>query len=108
MDDFSRAVWVFRLKDKSETYHRLVEFCAMVQNQFHSSVLRVRSDNGSEFTNGPLRHFFRDKGILFETSRVDIPQQNGRVERKNRHLLNVVRALRFQSCLPVSFGENVS
>jgi len=33
----------------------------MVQNQFHSSVLRVRSDNGSEFTNGPLRHFFSDK-----------------------------------------------
>jgi len=80
----------------------------MVQNQFHSSVLRVRSDNGSEFTNGPLRRFFRDKGILFETSCVDTLQQNSRVERKNRHLLNVVRALRFQSCLPVSFGENVS
>jgi len=75
----------------------------MIQNQFKRRVLRVWSDNGFEFTNGPLRKFFRDKGILFETTCVDTPQQNGRVQHKNRHLLNVARALRFQSCLLVRF-----
>ena len=47
--------------------------------------------------------FFQEKGIIHETSCVGTPQQNGRVERKHRHLLNVARALRFQASLPVDF-----
>ena len=44
--------------------------------------------------------------MLHETSCVDTPQQNGRVEWKNRHLLNVARALMLQASLLVPFwGE---
>ena len=39
---------------------------------------------------------------------IDTPQQNNYVEQKNRHLLNVERALKFQASLPVKFwGEYV-
>ena len=75
----------------------------MIRNQFGRTIQQVHNDNGMEFTNGPLHEFFRKHRILFETSCVDTPQQNGRVEHKNRHILNVARTLRFQSSLPLPF-----
>lgn len=38
-----------------------------------------------------------------ETTCVDKPQQDGRVERKHRNLLEMGRALRFQCGLPLKF-----
>ncbi|CAH9113334.1 unnamed protein product [Cuscuta europaea] len=64
------------------------------------------SDNGTEFN--CLKDFFRASRIIFQTSCVATPQQNGRVERKHQHILNIARALRFQCHLPIIFwGECV-
>ncbi|CAM8954310.1 unnamed protein product [Rhodiola kirilowii] len=101
VDDYSRAVWVYFCVAKSEIALIFKNFVALVDTQYHKRIQRVRADNGTEFL--PLRIFFDAKGIIFETSCVATPQQNGRVERKHRHLLNVARALRFQAHLPLQF-----
>lgn len=55
-----------------------------------------------------LKTFFQTNGIHHETSCVDTPQQNGRVERKHIHIFNIARACLFQGRLPVEFwGESV-
>ena len=52
--------------------------------------------------------YFDTHDIIFQTSCVGTPQQNGRVERKHQHILNVGRALMFQGNLPITFwGECV-
>lgn len=91
---------------KSEVRTILTNFIAYAEKQFGKVVKMVRSDNGTEFM--CLSDFFRAHGIIHQTSCVGTPQQNGRVERKHRHILNVSRALLFQASLPITFwGEAV-
>ena len=71
-----------------------------VENQFDCRVKTVRSDNGPEFK---CSQFYSSKGILHQTSCINTPQQNGVAERKHRHLLNMARALLFQSHLTKPF-----
>lgn len=85
-----------------------MSFFKFVKTQFGKSVKRIRSDNGLEFDE-LLREFCDDNGIFHETSCVDNPQQNGRVERKHRNILKIVRALYFEAYLPIElWGECVS
>lgn len=69
----------------------------MTENQFHKQVKIIRSDNGPKFK---MASFFGKKGILHQTSCVETPQQNGRLERKHQHIMNIARALMLQSGLP--------
>ena len=106
VDDFSRGVWVYLLRDKTQVRETLMNFMALISRQFDKNVKVVRSDNGTEFT--CLTSEFKRQGIIHQTSCVGTPQQNGRVERKHRHILNVARALLFQSSLSSKFwGESV-
>lgn len=108
VDDHSRAVWIYLLVAKSEVCDFLVRFYKMALTQFGRKIKILRSDNGTEFTSSRAKQFYADNGILHQTSCVDTPQQNGRAERKHRHILNVARALKIQASLPIKFwGECV-
>ncbi|XP_062099863.1 uncharacterized protein LOC133805717 [Humulus lupulus] len=66
-----------------------------------TNVKIVRSDNGTEFK--CMLDYFDANGIIFQTSCVGTPQQNGCVEHKHQHILNVGRALMFQRNLPITW-----
>lgn len=104
VDDYSRGVWISLIRNKTEVESTLLNFIALIKRQFDRLIKVVRSDNGTEFNH--LQDYFVRNGIIFESSCVGTPQQNGRVERKHQHILNVARALRFQGRLPIKFwGE---
>ncbi|KAI3781572.1 hypothetical protein L2E82_11589 [Cichorium intybus] len=108
VDDYTRAVWVYLLKTKEEVFENIVMFFNMLKLQFSKSVKVFRSDNGTEFVNSKMKSFFEKEGILHQTTCVYTPQQNGVVERKHRHLMNVARSLLFQSALPLNlWGETI-
>lgn len=92
--------------EKSEVASLLQNFCAMRLRQLGKTVKAFRTDNGTEFLK--LKSYFRQQGILHQTSSVDTPQQNGRLKRKHRHIVHVARAYLFEAKLPVTFwGENL-
>lgn len=62
----------------------------MVQTQFNRVVKIVRSDNGTEFM--CLKNFYEENENFIPDFCGWTPQQNGHVEHKHRHILNVARA----------------
>ena len=50
VDDYTRYTWVFFLVDKSDLFATLKSFVNGIHNEFKTTIKRVRSDNGSEFS----------------------------------------------------------
>ena len=91
------------MKNHFELFSHFSAFCAEIQTRFHISVQTLRSDNAKEYLSKLFQSFMLQHGILHQTSYIDTPSQNGVVERKNRHLLETVRALLFQMNVPKNF-----
>jgi len=104
LDDHSRFLWIILLKSKAEVSTHVKNFITLIQNQFHITPKTIKIDNGLEFM---LNDFYALHGIVHHKSCVETPQHNGRVERKHQHILNVARALLFQSKLPPAFWSYV-
>lgn len=72
----------------------------MIETHFNAKINEFRSDNAKELK---FTDFFNKQRTLHQFPCVDKPQQNSVVERKHQHLLNVTRALYFQSRIPIQF-----
>ncbi|XP_071676410.1 retrovirus-related Pol polyprotein from transposon TNT 1-94 isoform X2 [Lolium perenne] len=108
IDGFSRCTWLYLLKHKSEVLPAFKDFFNMVRNQYGMNVKILRSDNGTEYVNGEFSNFLSTYGIIHQTTCVSTAEQNGVAERKNRHLLEVARALMFMMNVPkFLWGEAV-
>lgn len=106
VDDSSKATWTFLLVTKQDVFQKFKQFLAYVQNHFHTTVKSIRTNHGTEFLNQTFSAFLAQMWISHQTSCTYTPQQNARVERKHKHLLEIARALRFHSGLPHKYwGE---
>lgn len=88
------------MKNISDVLHVFPDFIAIVENQYKLNIQYVRSDNAHELK---FSNLFPEKGIVAYHSCPETPQQNSMVERKHRHILNIARALLFQSNVPLEF-----
>jgi transposase InsO family protein len=68
MDDFTRYTWVFFLVDKSDVFTTFKTFIERVQNEFETTIKKVRSDNGNEFKNTRIDELCDVYGIRHQFS----------------------------------------
>jgi hypothetical protein len=78
----------------------------MVQTQFSCTIKTFRSDNAMEYKDKSFLTILQQNGTVSHHSCPYTSQQNGRVERKHRHIMDTVRALLISASLPERFwGE---
>ena len=103
VDDYSRKVWVYFLKLKSEAFDKFKEWKTLVENQTGKGIKHLRTDNGLEFCSHEFTSFCDKLGIMRHSTSRDTPQQNGIVERMNRTILNKLRCMLVESGLGKQF-----
>lgn len=109
LDDYSRYCVVYLLREKSECAEKIAEYTSMMRNQFGRAPKVIRCDGGGEYSGNVLKKFLADNGILLQHTAPYSPQQNGKAERKNRSLGEMLRCLLVESGLDKRFwGEAVS
>ena len=84
VDDYTRMMWVYFIKYKSEPFSCFNNLNALVENEKGSKIKCLRTDRGGEFTSKEFDEFYKLHGIERELSAARTPKQNGVVERINR------------------------
>ncbi|GJT84568.1 putative RNA-directed DNA polymerase [Tanacetum coccineum] len=86
IDDYSRKVWVYFLKNKSEVFNTFKKWKAAVENETNLQVKCLKSDNGGEYSSREFIEYCAKNGIRMLKIVLETPQQNGVAERMNRTL----------------------
>ncbi|XP_060957927.1 retrovirus-related Pol polyprotein from transposon RE2 isoform X2 [Cannabis sativa] len=101
IDDYSRFSWIFPLSIKSQAFETFIKFKSLVEKQFNLPIKAVQADGGGEFR--PFERFLADQGIRFQQPCPHTHEQNGRVERKHRHITETGLTLLAQAGLDLSY-----
>lgn len=101
LDDYSRYTWLFPLKQKSDALAAFIHFKRLVENQFDRKIKQLRTDWGGEFQ--AFTQLVNENGILFQHSCPHTSEQNGRAERKHRHIVETGLTLLAQAHMPLKY-----
>ena len=101
IDDHTHFTWFYLFKTKDEAYPTFLKFQALIENQVNTKIKAIQSDWGGEFRSFSI--LFSNMGIVHRLSCPYTSQQNGRVERKNRHVVEMGLSLLAHSGMPLSY-----
>ncbi|GKV46876.1 hypothetical protein SLEP1_g53839 [Rubroshorea leprosula] len=87
IDDYSRKVWVYKLKSKSDVFLTFKQWKTLIEKQSGKQIKRLRTGNGLEYCSGEFDTFCKNNGIVRHRTVRMTPQQNDVAERMNHTLL---------------------
>ena len=92
-DDYSKYRVIYPISSKSTVIEKFKDFCAKLKKETGKSVVRLRTDNGTEYVNKFFSDFMNCNNIINETSVPYTPEQNGRAEREMRTIVEMARTM---------------
>lgn len=101
LDDYNRFSWIYPLKTKDEALPIFKQFKLMVEKQFELPIKTLHTDFGGEFV--AFTSFLKEQGITHLFTCPYTSQQNGRVERKHRQIVESGLTLLTQAKMHLSF-----
>ncbi|GFY32614.1 retrovirus-related Pol polyprotein from transposon TNT 1-94 [Trichonephila clavipes] len=106
IDDYSRKVTVFPIRNKSDVFHMFIRFQKRAERFLSKKVIAVRTDGGLEFCNKDMDNFLTELGIKHEVTNSYTPEMNGVAERFNLTALDGIKTSLKSSEVPHKFwGE---
>lgn len=100
-DEFSSYRMVAFVDNKSCIADEVKQFISLAELATKNRLLRIVTDNGTEFVNYNLQAFLRARGIEHCKSVAYTPQQNGLIERDIRTVTEMARTILNKSRLPI-------
>ncbi|KAL4025846.1 hypothetical protein IC575_014252 [Cucumis melo] len=101
VDAYSRYTLIYFLHSKSDAFLAFQNFKTCVEKSLCQSIKSLQTDGGTEFK--PFKHFLDQHGIEHRIACPYTSKQNGIVERKHRHIMEMGLTLLSQATLPLSF-----
>ena len=101
IDDFIRFSWIYPMKVKSEAKAVFIKFQNFVERQFNCKIKSLQTDWGGEFRS--LLPLLDQLGVLFRHPCPYVHEQNGKVERKHRHVVETGLTLLAQAVMPLTY-----
>jgi histone deacetylase 1/2 len=106
IDDFSKFIWIYLLKKRSDVYQAFLNYQQYVERKFDRKIVTMQTDWGGEYEK--LNGFFQKVGITHHVSCPHAHQQNGSAERKHRHIVEVGLTLLANASMPLNSGMKPS
>ncbi|RVW17904.1 Retrovirus-related Pol polyprotein from transposon RE1 [Vitis vinifera] len=101
VDHFTKYIWLYPLKRKSDTHDVFVRFKALVEKFFNRPIITLYSDNGGEYQ--ALSSFLTINGVSHLTSPPHTPEHNGYSKRRHRHIVETGLSLLTHASMPLSY-----
>jgi histone deacetylase 1/2 len=104
VDAYSRFTWIYLLKSKSDVLPIFQQFKNMVELQLGHSLKSLQTDWGGEFR--PFTPYLTSLGITHRLICPHTHHQNGVIERKHRHVVDLGLTLLSQASLPLKYWDH--
>jgi len=104
LDDFSRYTWLYPISCKGDVTRIFYKFKIYVECFFKEKIRTVQFDWGGEYR--PFHTLLQSFGISHCVSCPHTHQQNGKIERKHRHIVETGLALLSHAKVPLQFWDD--